>query len=192
MKGEEWRPIIGWEGYYEASNRGRIRSLERIVAKQDGSAQKVEAKILKGTRRKSGTVFVSLRRSSKSKELPVARLVLEAFEGPTPGGIEIRHRNGDVGNNQLSNLDRVLPFQNDPDANVEEADKKAKRSHCKRGHEFNAANTIYRREKLKTRRNCRACFFVLLRHKDISPTAPEFKELADKYYAIFQEEITHA
>lgn len=191
MKGEEWRPVPGWEGYYEASNRGRIRSLDRIIPKQGGQYQKIEGKILKGWRSNKGDIVVSLRRKSKDKTLPIARLVLETFEGPLPDGVEIRHLNGNVRNNNLSNLGRVLPFQNSPNVDIEGANRKAKRTHCKRGHEFNATNTFYVKHNSETRRRCRACEFTRKRHEDIPPNSPEFKELADMNYVIFQEEIEH-
>lgn len=94
---EEWKAIAGWVGYYEVSNLGRVRSLARIA--KDG--RKVRGRILKPGGIKYLIVGLS---NGQVTDAPVHRLVLEAFKGPCPPGLEGCHGDGDSKNNRLSNL----------------------------------------------------------------------------------------
>jgi hypothetical protein len=99
---EIWLPIAGYEGSYEVSNYGRIKSLERPVHNYIK-----RGRILKPSPRKRGagkavTSFaVNLGRSDLRR---IHRLVLEAFVGPCPIGMEGCHNDGDCSNNKLQNL----------------------------------------------------------------------------------------
>ena len=89
---EVWLPIPGWEGKYEVSDQGRVKSFRKYP----------EGRILKpGRYTKSGHVSVSLGRNNMQ---PVHLLVLRAFIGPLPRGTETRHLNGVADDNRLSNL----------------------------------------------------------------------------------------
>lgn len=92
---EEWRETIGFPGYL-VSNCGRVCSLKRGVLKGH----------LKHTRGKPHYRSVCIRRdeSSKPQNVKIHRLVLEAFIGPCPIGMEGCHNDGDCSNNALTNL----------------------------------------------------------------------------------------
>lgn len=105
---EEWRPIVGFEGWYEVSDQGRVRSLDRqvrIAGRWGPEVRTYEGKVLRqywmGTSRYLG---VALSRNSKVETHPVHRLVLEAFTGARPDGGEARHLNCINSDNRSSNL----------------------------------------------------------------------------------------
>lgn len=85
---ENWKPVVGFEGAYEVSDRGRVRS-------------SVRGQILRPQRHSGGYVQVSLGRGNTRL---VATLVLEAFAGPRPAGLEVCHNDGDKQNNAFANL----------------------------------------------------------------------------------------
>ena len=105
---EQWRPIPGFEGAYEVSNLGRVRSLDRVIdhAPSSGRAgyQHIRrGKVLRPGRTKSGHLTVVLGREAGSRF--VHSLVLLAFVGPMPQGQECRHLNGEEWDNRLANLE---------------------------------------------------------------------------------------
>lgn len=90
---EEWRPVVGYTGLYDASNFGRVRSLKYG-----------KIRILKPCKNTKGYLHVCLWKDGKYKYFLVHRLVWEIFNGPIPEGYEINHIDENVGNNCLSNL----------------------------------------------------------------------------------------
>lgn len=101
---EIWKDIAGYEGKYQVSNLGRIRSLDRIVYNQ-GRHYFQNGKILKAGSQKSGYLFVTLYKAGKRKEYLVHRLVAQAFI-PNPNGLsQVNHKDEDVTNNKVENLE---------------------------------------------------------------------------------------
>lgn len=81
---EVWKPVPGFEGYYEVSNLGRVRSVEREMIQ----ILKIPAKILRPRPPSSGgSASVLLRKDGKSLSTSIRQLVLKAFVGdpPEPG-----------------------------------------------------------------------------------------------------------
>jgi hypothetical protein len=102
-KPEEWRRIEGFEGIYEVSNLGRVKSLFRIIERSNGRTYKTKEKILKGS--KSNGVTVKLHHTDGEKVcLRVSRVVWNAFIGNIPDGIFVLHKDGSYNNNALDNL----------------------------------------------------------------------------------------
>ena len=103
---EEWRDIPGYEGRYQASTEGRIRSLNRyvrVVAHGTEAKRLVKGRVLRpGRYCKSGHVSVVLGHGAPGS--PVHQLVALAFLGPKPEGMEVCHTDGDPKNNAASNL----------------------------------------------------------------------------------------
>lgn len=105
---EVWRDIPGYEGRYQVSDMGRVKSLSRIVNgkchfTEETFTRRVQERILKpGKFCKSGHLSVVL--GHKGIGRPVHQLVMQAFEGPAPKGQEVLHINGDPTDNRLVNL----------------------------------------------------------------------------------------
>jgi hypothetical protein len=110
MNVEIWKAIPEFEGLYEVSSLGRIRSLDRIVEKRDrhtGAVMKqlYRGKILKQNERGDcGHLYVHIGVCGKKKKISVHRAVLLAFVGEAPEGFEACHNNGDAKDNRISNL----------------------------------------------------------------------------------------
>ena len=92
---EIWKDIPGYEGRYQVSNFGRVKSLPNIRRKSE--------LILRQAAMKSGHLMVSLWNGNGRSRL-VHALVMEAFVGPRPAGMDCCHNDGDPANNRLSNL----------------------------------------------------------------------------------------
>lgn len=102
---ERWCPVVGFEGLYEISDLGHVRSLERVVTRSDGSTQRVPGRVLRPTTHRSGHLQVALYRDGKPITRYVHRLVLEAFGPPAPPGMETcRHWNDNPEDNRAENL----------------------------------------------------------------------------------------
>ena len=76
---EEWREIEGYEGLYQVSNLGRVKSLSRIAIDRRGIPHYVNERILKQTFDKDGYCLVGLHKDGKIKSGKVHRLVASAF-----------------------------------------------------------------------------------------------------------------
>ena len=105
---EEWKDILGFEGLYQASNFGRIKSLERI----DALGHRLKEKILKPSRNQYGYYLISLYKNSIQKVYLVHRLVWEAFNRQIPEGYEVNHINEIKSDNRLSNLNLMTHKEN--------------------------------------------------------------------------------
>ena len=107
-RAENWRPVPGWEEFYEVSDCGRVKSLSRTttcVGRWGKSVSRIEPeRILKPAAAGGGYLFIGLRLKGVSKPAYIHRLVLEAFIGPCPKGQEACHNNGERTDNRLGNL----------------------------------------------------------------------------------------
>lgn len=110
---EIWKDVVGFEGLYEVSSKGNVFSLGRVIKKRSGKGDDYDrfsyrcpSKMLKPWRMGSGGHFyVGLRQPlGKMQTLAVHRLMLEAFVGSCPEGMECCHNDGNPNNNILSNL----------------------------------------------------------------------------------------
>ena len=101
---EEWRPVVGYEGFFEVSSIGRVRSLERVVLRSNGSPQMIKGRIRKLREDNHGYVVMVLRKAGhRARTRKVHHLVLEAFVGPA-NGLHCRHLDGCKTNNRVENL----------------------------------------------------------------------------------------
>lgn len=104
---EIWKDITGYEGYYQVSNKGRVRSLDRKVECFHGRKATRLGQIRKQSRNNGGYCCVVLSKNSKHKTFDVHRLVAQAFlENPNPD-FEVNHKDGDKTNNDVDNLEWV-------------------------------------------------------------------------------------
>ena len=104
---EVWRPVVGYEGYYEVSNLGRVKSLPRATTR---------GRILKPyVNKRNGCVYYALSMNGKQRTVRGHKIVLEAFTDYRVGsldGVCIDHRDGDKTNNNLENLEPVTFSEN--------------------------------------------------------------------------------
>lgn len=103
---EVWKPIPEYEGLYEVSNYGRVRRLA-------GSPKCNKTRILNPPLSAYGYRFIFLWKKGIEDSFYVHRLVLAAFIGPRPDGLEVNHKNGNKSDNRLENLEYVTRHQNE-------------------------------------------------------------------------------
>jgi hypothetical protein len=134
MTPERWLPVPGYDGMYDVSDRGRVRSwypwrgnsVPRILAPQlNNYLYDSFSLCLNG---------VNVRRKAH-------HLVLLAFVGPRPEGMETRHLDGNPRNNSLSNLAYGTHTENMQDKIRHGTNSGAEKTHCVHGHLYDEANT---------------------------------------------------
>lgn len=153
---EEWRPIDGWEGLYDVSDQGRVRSLARTVVRSNGWIQPWPERILRPGTTPYGHLTVRLMRNGQGRSHYVHRLVLEAFTGSAPDGCECCHRDGNHTNNSIANLYWGTRSENLHDQVRHGVHINARKTHCIHGHEFTPENT-YLRDRPGGGRTCKTC-----------------------------------
>lgn len=150
---EQWAPIPGYEGSYEASDRGRVRSLDRITDR----GRKWRGKIMTPYVMDNGYAIVTLWRAGTQRPQLVHRLVLAAFYGKPKPGQEARHLNGDQADNRLSNLQWGTHSENQFDQVDHGTHPNAALTHCPSGHPYDDENTyVYPNGRHRACRTCRA------------------------------------
>lgn len=112
---EIWKPVVGYEGFYEVSNRGRVRSLDRYVGSGFG-LRISRGRVLASVRGAGDYLRINLcHPDNPRRQMPVHKVVLEAFRGPRPAGNQSRHLNGRRPDCRLSNLKWETPAENRED-----------------------------------------------------------------------------
>lgn len=108
---ERWLPVPGFEGFYEVSDMGRIRSVRHMTAVGPRGGN-----LLKPFPDSDGYLRVNLSRHGEIHGLrPVHGLVLLAFSGPAPDGQQVCHGTGGKTDNRLANLRYGTPLENSDD-----------------------------------------------------------------------------
>lgn len=105
---EKWAPIARWKGWYEVSDLGRVRSLDRTIScVVRGKTQRrlIPGKVLRPGHYAKGYPLVTFTAPGGVRECHhIHKLVAAAFLGPVPVGMEVCHRDGDRANPRLKNL----------------------------------------------------------------------------------------
>lgn len=110
---EIWKDIQGYEGWYQVSNLGNIKSLKRIRAKKSGGYMMIEIpKLRKPHVSTNGYCDVGLHAEGKSKSFTIHRLVANAFIDNPQNKPQINHKDGNKQNNAALNLEWVTPGEN--------------------------------------------------------------------------------
>lgn len=148
---ERWLAVPGYEGRYEVSDLGNVRSLDRIRS----HGRRWRGRTLKPYPMPRGYLMVNLWLDNTQRIWLVHRLVLLVFVGPAPEGMEGLHRDGDNTNNNLSNLRWGTHSENQLDQVAHGTHVNASKDACPSGHEYTEANTyIYPG---RPHRGCRTC-----------------------------------
>lgn len=155
MTAPQWRPIPEWEGLYEVSDDGLVKTLPRATVSYGGRVWRRGITTRRGTPNDSGHRNVTLRHGSRSQTVGVHRLVLLAFVGPAPIGTEACHNNGDPDDNRLANLRWDSRSANVLDRVKHGVHPLAQRDTCAAGHDYTPENTRLIND--GRARVCRAC-----------------------------------
>ena len=108
---EIWKTIKDYQGLYEVSNLGRIKSLDHIVPCKGGT-RKVRGIVRSPQYNHKGYMIVVLSKDNKIKTFTVHQLVAEAFMLNFQRGTELNHKDGDNSNPRLTNLELSNPSHN--------------------------------------------------------------------------------
>lgn len=109
---EVWKDIPNYEGLYQASNLGRIKSLNRIIMRKDNKIYTQKEKILKPAKNHKGYLHCSLTKDFKTKKISVHRLVAQTFISNSNNLPQVNHIDGNKQNNQTNNLEWITNYDN--------------------------------------------------------------------------------
>lgn len=175
---EEWRPIVGFEGLYEVSNTGQVRSLDRCLVNSLGRSVFIKGKLLKIYDNTFGYKFVSLVMDKHSSPTYVHRLVAQAFI-PNPQGLpQVNHKDENKSNNRVENLEWCTAKYN---MNYGSRMEKTRETKLKTGTYSGLSNKEYQREYYKKNRD-----LILSRKKE---EREKYNEEKEKYYQDHKEEM---
>lgn len=108
MDHEIWKNLPEYEGLYQVSNKGRVKSLHTMK----GMCPIKSGHIKKPTKSKFGYLRTGLHKDHKVKVIHIHRLIMMAFVGPVPEGKNVNHIDGNKENNHLENLEYVTKSEN--------------------------------------------------------------------------------
>ena len=115
MDGEIWKDIEGFEGYYQISNFGRVKSLSRIVI---DSKRNIKEKILKVRITKYGYINITISFNRKQYSFIIHRLVAHYFIDNPKNKREVNHINSIKLNNSDKNLEWTSSLENECHKNI--------------------------------------------------------------------------
>ena len=100
---EIWKPITDYVGYYEVSNLGNVRSIDRVIVMKNNMRRKIKSKTLSQSNDKDGYLQLQLNKNGNGKQFKVHRLVGEAFLPNPKNKPQINHIDGIKTNNHVKN-----------------------------------------------------------------------------------------
>lgn len=166
---EEWRPVVGYEGAYEVSDLGRVRSLDRPALTPTGFPYVQRGRVLKRTRVRAGEsrfkVNLSVPGIPPKKRL-ISTLVAAAFLGPRPDGFFVCHNNGKADDDRLVNLRYDTPTGNSADTIPHGTRLHLNDTGCLHGHPWNRRNTYIARDGSRVCRTCHRDWARRRRHRE--------------------------
>lgn len=173
--GERWLPIPRFGGEYEASDQGRVRGVDRVLVNRHGHSRLWRGRIRALVPDRTGYLAVRIH----ERGYAVHRLILEAFVGPCPGGMETLHRNGVRDDNRVENLTWGTPSENGFDRVRHRTHPKVLLTHCPRGHPLEAPNL----RPAAARRGFRTCWSCAIARGSRVGDETDFSERANRVYA---------
>lgn len=107
---EIWKDVVGYEGLYQISNLGRVKSLPRMVGAGNGYLSK--ERMLEICVSRNGYLFVPLCKNGKRKNHRIHRLIAQSFIPNPENKTQVNHIDHDIWNNNLDNLEWVTQSEN--------------------------------------------------------------------------------
>ncbi|WP_442972456.1 NUMOD4 motif-containing HNH endonuclease [Rhodococcus sp. BH5] len=173
----QWRAVVGYEGIYEVSDLGEVRSVSRTDARGHRRTGRLRVAYPSVS---SGHLTVTLYKRGRRSTKFVHRLVIEAFTGPRPDGMEACHNNGVRTDNRASNLRWDTRSANQRDAVAHGTHAQAAKTKCPHGHDLRDPNLCnYGR-----RSGSRPCLACNKARRYIAHSRPhlDFQETSDRFY----------
>lgn len=156
MNGEQWRPVKGFEGIYEVSDLGRVRSLDRVTLYRERFTRVYKGRVLSPKKSSDGYLWVGLYKDGECTYRYIHALVAEAFLGRRETGMEVNHLNGRKGNNRPSNLEYCTPSENMKHA-YRTGLKKTTPVYCDNGMAYQSMSAAARATGVNSGSICRCC-----------------------------------
>jgi hypothetical protein len=186
---EEWRPVVGYEGLYEVSDHGNVRSVDRTITRITGESATYGGRQLRGSADADGRRRVALSRSSERRTFAISTLVLRAFVGEPLPGMEACHGDGNAANDALGNLRWDTSSENNYDIVRHGRHYSASKEACPRGHRLDCPNLVASLLK-RGNRSCLACSRAgaNVRHAKRTGRPHDFVAWADDHYQRIMKE----
>jgi len=144
---EKWVSIKGYEGIYDISNKGRVKSLRRITVRKNGVNLSVREKIIKGSVNSLNYNTIELKKNGNRKFFLLHRLIYQAFIGELIKGMVIDHKDYDTLNNSPKNLQQITHRENLSKDQFRHNRSSNKIGVCKKGNKFESQIHIDGEEK---------------------------------------------
>lgn len=160
MADATWRELPDFEGAYEVSDLGEVRSIDRWIDHPVNGHTFRQGRVLKQTTcSRQGYKKVNLSFEGVRSRWLVHVLVMRAFVGPRPTGFHTCHNNGDPADNRLVNLRYDTPSSNAFDSVDQGTCFQSSKDSCPVGHLYNEANTRFVKTTFGSGigRQCREC-----------------------------------
>lgn len=107
-----WKSVVGWEGFYEISDLGSVRSCARVSQRSNGTIQSWPSRPMKAYPNSCGYLVVRLSRPGRRDLARVHRLVAEAFLPAAHTSETVNHKDCDKTNNIVENLEWATLSEN--------------------------------------------------------------------------------
>lgn len=180
---ERWAPVHEYDGLYEVSDRGRVRSLDRTITDANGIRRTYKGVLRKPWRDSDGRRRVVLSSGGRIQTCAIAPLVLRAFIGPPPVGYVACHTDGDASNDAVANLRWDTSSENNLDIARHGHNFWANKTECPRGHLLTSPNLVPSILR-KGGRTCLACNRAKAncRYAEKTGRPHDFHAFADDHY----------
>lgn len=195
MEEEEWRDIRGYEGIYQVSNLGNVKSLPRTLPHSRFGTRTYKGKSRSLIPDKDGYRMVLLYKNGTCKGFRVHRLVADAFIGDCGEDFVVMHLDDNTSNNCVSNLRIGTMKENLEDCfskgRGKRGDYQKEKTHCPQGHEY-VPNNVPESKKGWGRRECRSCAntrsMIWRQKKRGVDMSHMFQEISDSYFYKYKTE----
>lgn len=127
---EIWKNISGWEGYYQISNLGRVRSLDRLIVNSIGRKYFLKGIVLKNITPKNHYPYVCLRKNGLNIPQSIHRLIAEYFIPNPENKPQVNHKDGNKHNYNIKNLEWSTAKENSQHARDNGLQKTIKGDKC--------------------------------------------------------------